>query len=259
MKKSLFLCLAVTFLLFAAGCGDEELSGGGPAAPGESVSESSAVLTAEPPITHEAEPTPLPEVVAGDGGDLDLLASSPYYSGQEALLRDLCHMSTRKPPESFYWLNEEAVRETWGIEGYISACCQDFVTGFDFDRPGKEERQERFFVYIAMFPGVEIPEADGDGAIRYTPVEDWTAVENHPGFETKRLETAFVRASGVSEAEPSSVPLPCVVRVRFQKDGFWIMAQLPETALEAFWENAEELFVPVTAESVEKPVYMKSE
>ncbi|WP_322181275.1 hypothetical protein [Neglectibacter caecimuris] len=282
MKKNLFLCLAAALLLTAAGCGDDEPFSAGPAASGSKLSAGVSEVSAapsEPPVAHEAEPvpdpTPRPEAVAGDGGELDLLSSSPYYSGQEALLRDICHVSTRKPPESFYWLNEEAVRAAWGIDGYISACCQDFVAGFDFDRPGENGQQERFFVFIAMFPEVEIPETDRDGRVCYTPAEEWAAVEGRPGFEARKVEAALLppsqkdpqaewltaaetASSGSSPLEPAPAPLPAVVRVRFQLDDFWVMLQLPESALEGFWENTGSLFQQVDAQNIEKPIYMSS-
>ncbi len=284
MKKTILVLLAATVLLGTAGCGSGDFSGSGVL---EQSSERSSSVSAEVsfaidevesapeslPTSHQVErdpePTPRPEAVAGDGGDLDLLASSPYYSGQEALLQEICYISTRKPPEQFLWLNEETVRDTWGIEGYVSAGCRDFVACFDFDRPGDGGRQEWFHVFIALFPGVEIPEFDHDGPYyEFTPAGDWAPVEGRPGFEMRKLSVIFQPptqrpwweepASAVASPtpEPTPVALPPVRQIRWKIGGVWAMAHLPESGLNAFWENVDELFVQVDADSVERPSYL---
>lgn len=278
MKKILSVLFSVIFLLGIAGCSPDDFSA--PGTPGQSSSlsstlfepaDSSALESSQLPTSHQVksapEPTPRPEAVAGDGGDLDLLESSPYYSGQEALLQEICHVSTRKPPESFLWLNEDAVRETWGIEGHISAGCQDFVAYFDFDRMGAEEPREYFYAFIALFPGVDTPVPERSGNQEYMVIDDWTAAEGHPGFETRKVAAVYALHSNKgsllsAEERPipgASDPLGSVsvqVWVRWEAEGFQLMLQLPESAVDAFWENADRLFVKVDAENVERPFYM---
>lgn len=286
MKKIMIALLAGALLLAAAGCGNADFPAAGPAsgAPsavssgpaGSERDESSPADSAAhefPTVSSEPEPTPRPEAVAGDGGDMDLLSSSPYYSGQEALLEDICHASTRQPPESFYWLNEDTARAAWGIDGYVSACCKDFVACFDFQRSVENQMPECFYVFAALFPGVDIPEFDTFGMYQFTPAEDWTPAEGHSGFETRRLETLCVpytepymdymlaEEKPIPDAlmpEPTPFPLPNMVRVRWQIDGLWVMVQLPESGLDAFWENVDQLFVQVDLKNVDKPFYMES-
>lgn len=237
MKRAVTALFAVLFLLNMSGCGNADFSGGSAASSGPAGSssslESSPVSSQESSTAHEAEPvpksTPRPEAVAGDGGDFDLLASSPAYPGQEELLQDICSMSTRKPPESFLWLDEETVRSAWGIEGSISAGCRDFVARFDFGRSGEDGQWEDFSVWIALFPGVDLPEPDGSET---GSKADWVPVEGHSGFESMETQDA-------------------AVRVRWQADGLWIMAQLPKSGLEAFWQSADALLSPVNAADAE--------
>lgn len=269
MKKAVFVLLAAAILLGAAGCGSDDFPASG--APGQPSAPSSASIgeTASPaPVSslpstsHEVEsdpePTPRPEAVAGDGGTLDLLESSPYYSGQEALLQEICHISTRKPPESFLWLNEDAVREAWGIEGYISAGCRDFVAGFDFDRESEGGRRESFYVSIAMFPGVEIPAPEHNGNSEYQVIEEWTEPEEYPGFEMQKVRSAYVLPAQQEQPEASLSPdtRPNRIWVRWEQDGFQLMVQLPESGLNAFWENVDNLFLTVDAAGVERPSYL---
>lgn len=279
MKKAVLALLISALLLGAAGCGNDDASfaaGGQPAGSASSapVEVSSAVSETESaaeslPTSHQVEsdpePTPRPEAVAGDGGDFDLLASSPYCSGQEALLQGICWLSTRKPPERFLWLNEEKVREAWGIEGYVSAGCRDFVAFFDFDRSDEEGQREWFRVYIALFPGVEIPEFDHDGSREFTPVEDWAPVEDRPGFETRKLSVTYLPSSRMpwweepasAEASPTPEPTPIACppacQIRWESDGFQVMAHVPESGLDAFWDNVDELLIQVDRDSVENP------
>lgn len=285
MKKELLVLLLAALLLFTAGCGnDDDFSGAAGGQPSERVSSASVEasstanetesapesLPASHQVESDSEPTPRPEAVAGDGGDYDLLASSPYYSGQEALLQDICNTSTRRPPEQFLWLNEDTVRSVWGIEGYVSAGCRDFVAYFDFDRPGEEGRQEWFHVFIALFPGVEIPEFDHDGPYEFTPAGDWTPVEDRPGFEMRKLSVTYLPPSQMSwwdeptlaEASPTPQPTPMemmpVRQIRWKTGGVWAMVHLPESGLDAFWENVDGLFMTVDADSVERPSYLGS-
>ncbi len=288
MKRIMIALLAAALLLGAAGCGPDDFSQDRPGQASSAVSDSLAgsepnesTPTDSSPVNgtaHESptasstpEPTPRPAAVAGDGGDLDLLALSPYYSGQEGLLEDICHASTRKPPESFYWLNEDTARAAWGIDDYVSACCSDFVACFSFQRPTESQMQEWFFVFVALFPGVDVPGFDTFGTSHFTPAEDWTPVENHSGFETRKVETLCVPytesymdygiAVGNSSPtpEPTPFPLPDVVQIRWQIDGLWAMVQLPESGLDAFWENVDQLFVQVDPKNVDLPFYMSSD
>lgn len=272
MKKTVFVLLAAAVLLGAAGCGPDDFSK--PGAPGQVSAGSyagseapslpvpeSSQSSASHEVESDPEPTPLPEAVAEDGGDFDLLESSPYYSGQEALLQGICHASTRKPPESFLWLNEDVVREIWGIEGYVSAGCRDFVASFDFDREGEGERREHFYVSIAMFPGVDIPAPEHDGNLEYRAIEDWTQPEEHPGFEVRKVRKVYVLPAQQGQPEAALPPdmRPDEIWVRWETDGFQLMVRLPESGLDAFWENAERLFLTVDEASVEKPAYMSQE
>lgn len=272
MKKTVFVLLAAAVLLGAAGCGPDDFFK--PGAPGQASAGSyvgseapslpvpeSSQSSASHEVESDPEPTPRPEAVAGDGGDFDLLGSSPYYSGQEALLQDICHASTRKPPESFLWLNEDVVREIWGIEGYVSAGCRDFVADFDFDREGEGERREHFYVSIAMFPGVDIPAPQCDGNLEYRAIEDWTRPEEHPGFEVRKVRKVYVLPAQQGQPGATLPPdmRPDEIWVRWETDGFQLMVRLPESGLDAFWENAERLFLTVDEASVEKPAYMSPE
>ncbi len=294
MKKAILALLAAALLLGSAGCGPDDFSQGRPGQASSAVSGSfvgsepnESTPTDSSPVNgtaHESptasstpEPTPRPEAVAGDGGDMDLLASSPYYSGQEGLLEDICHVSTRQPPESFYWLNEDTARAAWGIDGHVSACCFNFVACFDFQRPAENQMQECFFVFVALFPGVDVPKYDSFGMYHFTPAEDWVPVENHSGFETRRVETLYVPytesymdygiavgnassdPSATPTPEPTPFPLPDAVQVRWQIDGLWAMVQLPESGLDAFWENVDQLFVQVDPKNVDLPFYMSSD
>ena len=257
---------SAAFLLGAAGCGANDFSmSGGPgrasalssADPNEiasSESDSSSRLSASHETENSAVLTPIPEVLLEDGGEMDLLRSSPYYSGQEALLQDICHISTRKPPEHFPWLNEETVRETWGIDGYISAGCLDFVARFDFDRGEEGALREQFYVLIAMFPGVQISLPEGNSNLEYTVLEGWTPAEGHPGFETQRVKVTRFLAAG---SQLDAVALPNELWVRWEMEGFQMLLQMPESGVDDFWENIDRLFEMVESGSVELPPYKR--
>lgn len=118
---------------------------------------------------------------AEDGG-FDYLSSSPYYSGQEALLEDLLRFSGELP-QRFYWINEDTVRAAWEIGVYLSVTCQDRVAHFDFSRTGEDGLQEPFDLFLAMIPEAELPDFDGNYWYRYIPEGEWQSVEEHPGFE----------------------------------------------------------------------------
>lgn len=281
MKKSALL-LGIVVLLFclsACGPGDFVSSAGlAPASAPESAAEStieSAVESAiESPVestSHEVEPqptvTPTPDPVSSEEDWVyDPLVSSPYYSGQAGLLEDIQRDSPRLP-QRFYWINEETVRSAWGIGEYLSATCQERVAHFDFSRQGEDGAWEEFDLFLSMTPEAEMPEFDGYLRYSYTPIGEWESADGHPGFELMAVETErrpiethrhsgwlvpFSPASKDPNATPTPVPtlppIPQTVRVRWQAGEFCAMMQLPQSGLDAFWENAEQLLVEVEAQ-----------
>ena len=124
----------------------------------------------------EAPAEPDPE----DGG-FDYLVSSPYYSGQEALLEDLFRFSDELP-QRFYWIDEDAVRAAWEIGTYLSVTCQDRVVHFDWNGHSDEDL-EFFDLFLAMSPEAKLPDLEGGVRLRYTLLGEWEEVPGHPGFE----------------------------------------------------------------------------
>ena len=115
-----------------------------------------------------------------DGG-FDYLVSSPYYSGQEALLDDLLRFSGDLP-QRFYWINEDTVRAAWEIGTYLSVTCQDRVAHFDWN--GKnDENLEYFDLFLTMSSEAELPDYEGNARYRFTPNGEWEVLDEHPGFE----------------------------------------------------------------------------
>lgn len=118
--------------------------------------------------------------VPEDGG-FDYLVSSPYYSGQEALLDDLFRFSDELP-QHFYWIDEDTVRAAWEIGTYLSVTCQDRVAHFDWN--GKnDENLEYFDLFLTMSPEAELPDYEGNARYRYTSDGEWEAIPEHPGFD----------------------------------------------------------------------------
>lgn len=111
----------------------------------------------------------------------DPLVSSPYYSGQEALLEDLLRFSGELP-QTFYWINEDTVRAAWEIGTYLSVTCQDRAAHFDWQGRNDEDL-EYYDLFLAMSPEAELPDYEGNYRYRFTPEGEWVPVEEHPGFE----------------------------------------------------------------------------
>ena len=115
----------------------------------------------------------------------DPLVSSPYYSGQEALLEDLFRFSDELP-QRFYWISEDTVRAAWEIGTYLSVTCQDRVAHFDWN--GKNgENLEFFDLFLAMSPEAELPDHEGGVRLRYTLLGEWEEVPEHSGFEMRQV------------------------------------------------------------------------
>ena len=111
----------------------------------------------------------------------DPLVSSPYYSGQEALLEDLLRFSGELP-QTFYWINEDTVRAAWEIGTYLSVTCQDRAAHFDWQGRNDEDL-EYYDLFLAMSPEAELPDYEGNYRYRFTPEGERVPVEEHPGFE----------------------------------------------------------------------------
>ncbi|MCH5353368.1 MAG: hypothetical protein J1E06_07875 [Acutalibacter sp.] len=120
----------------------------------------------------------------------DPLVSSPYYSGQEALLEDLFRFSDELP-QRFYWIDEDTVRAAWEIGTYLSVTCQDRVAHFDWSGQNSENL-EVFDLFLAMSPEKELPDYDGNARYRYTPEGEWKTLDEHPGFELLQVTGEMV-------------------------------------------------------------------
>lgn len=226
----------------------------------------------------------------------DPVVSSPYYSGQEAMLEDFQRFGQNLPAEIF-WIDEAAVREAFGVDGYLSATCRDGLLHFDtyYQEPDGADLAEQYGVsleewesremkswpwspwrlvgtqfnfFAAVRPEEEPPEPeswkprelpdkysgerllagpyDEEGNLLPTPSPkpvdrealadyqppEWAPVTGHEGYE------AAVVAS-------TDAGIPLCVRVRWQREGFWFLAEIPGHALDAFWEHEDGLFMKV--------------
>ena len=119
---------------------------------------------------------------------IDPMVSSPYVSGQAALLEDIMTIGF-DVPQKFYWVNEETVRAVWeGVE-YLSAVCQDRVAHFDFESQNEDGVWEEFDLFVTMRPEAELPNYFGYGRYNYVPDGEWEAVSEYPGFEILQIKS----------------------------------------------------------------------
>lgn len=98
--------------------------------------------------------------------------------------------------------------------------------------------------------------SEPDGAV-------FAPAEGHPGFELMEVEAVSLpikptnyfpdeeesssEVSAEPTPEPTPMPWPNQFRIRWQAGECQIMLQLPPNALDAFWENVDELLTPVQA------------
>ena len=122
---------------------------------------------------------------------IDPMVSSPYVSGQAALLEDIMTIGF-DVPQKFYWVNEETVRALWEDVEYLSATCQDRVAHFDFESQNEDGMWGEFDLFVAMSPEAQPPEEWGYLRYRHTPDGEWEASLDHPGFELLQMTTELV-------------------------------------------------------------------
>ena len=119
---------------------------------------------------------------------IDPMVSSPYVSGQAALLEDIMTMGF-DVPQKFYWVNEETVRAVWEDVECLSAVCQDRVAHFDFESQNEDGMWGEFDLFVAMSPEAQPPEEWGYLRYRHTPDGEWEASLDHPGFELLQIKS----------------------------------------------------------------------
>lgn len=190
------------------------------------------------------------------GEDPDPVERSDYWSGPDGLLDDILRRG-KNLPEEIWWISEQAVRETFGIDGYISAECVKGIAHFDFsltDMEGLPERYEitqedwetrtmeeppntswrelttRFDFYVAIRPTQELPEEFADASGHWEPHPD------RPGYE-------------LSVTAETGEGTPLAARIRWQREGRWFYVHIPAHCLEDFWDNAENLWKLVNVDS----------
>lgn len=287
MKKRMSLLLTALLLACLTACGPDDPAWKTLGAGADPDTETHAMEEEEDLNQYQAASSPEESSEEPASWVYDPVVSSPCYSGQEAMLEDF-HRFGQNLPEEIFWIDEEAVREAFGADGYLSAMCQDGLLHFDTyykdmdsadlaDRYGVSQEDwenremkswpwypwrrvgTRFNFFVTVRPGEEPPEpeswkpwelpepddtfyellapsptpgpADREPLADYQPPE-WVPAEGHEGYEL-----------AVVASTDAGVPL--CVRVRWQRDGCWLLAEIPGHALEAFWEQVDGLFTKV--------------
>lgn len=197
-----------------------------------------------------------PSLAEAGEGEPDPVERSDYWSGPEGLLDDILRRG-KNLPEEFWWISEQAVREAFGIDGYISAECAKGIAHFDFfltdaedisalygitredweartmEEPPNTSWRElttRFDFYVTIRPAQELPEEFADASGHWEPCED------HPGYEW----------SVTAETDAGT---PLAARIRWQREGSWFYVCIPAHCLEDFWANVDSLWELVNVDS----------
>lgn len=168
-----------------------------------------------------------------------LLESSPAYQDREGLLVDLFRATEQ---DEYWWLDEEAAEKIVpnvpdGRENWLNAGTEKGLISFGYitEETGLDESARTYEFYVTALPG-----EDALTPKHWAPSHpEWGPANGHPGFE-------------MSSAPGTDDGLPVSVRLRWQSDDHWFMAQIPVHRLDAFWENYEGLFVKMDRSSVQR-------